>query len=334
MEARVVEEGEEEKPVPELEIISEGMTFEDYANLRQVQIKLLNANMTGSNDREKLQQEELRIKKTILDKYESLNKSHRLNYLDKSGNRIHIPRSVAVKAMRVFGCTPQVTNNQIVESPGEELQLITGSPTPQSLLKVNKQQQACQYVPYMGVSSWHFLANSPTPMCAGVLGLDETCGGFAVFQNLNQGWRNGTLKVRWQTTAQNNGYHRLSMPNLCRVEADVLVTGDYWHNWGSSDSSVWIMIETFILVNSASVSYSTRNLISAGTTDNNRHYSFWRNVTLPDEAYLDLEQGDVVSYWLRLHVRSWSSNYGIVNVNVRKFGVIANTIDFEMRLCD
>lgn len=324
------------------QILREGMTFADHIELARLRVELARGMATGAGRYEEAESKYRAFQKQLGEKYRQA--VEELRSEPPTPPPIHMRSSIQRKAMtKVPPWKNRDASEFFKEAVGIGLRgdpIKNFGPNATGLVgsasgQTSHEEDRCLDVPFQGMEFSGFQGDSNDTVHDGYLGLDQEAGGFATFKNHNHGDVSGYMQLRWSINAPQDGSYKLTVNgDRCYVAGDATVTGDFWHGGVNADSSVWLNLEVLIAVENHLIRFESEEITRSGTPDANKHHMFGETIYVPQEAYLDANEGDEIQYILRLSAKSWSSDYGIVNVNISRFGLVAVEEDGNVTLCN
>lgn len=167
------------------------------------------------------------------------------------------------------------------------------------------------------------VTGQPLPVSQGVLGFGQSTGRGGSVSNFNEGIRNDELHLTWSATAPNDGNCTLEVTNpVVIADGTYTVTGDFWRP--GADSSIVLFVQVVFSVNDLFLAFLSVPLVVDGTPDVTKFDNFFALLDLPQDITFPVQAGDTIEYTVSLIANTFSSNRGIVDMEVTTFGIPAN----------
>lgn len=177
----------------------------------------------------------------------------------------------------------------------------------------------------------------PNRNCGGLIGVMQNCSGGVAFNNFNLGTKRGFLEVPFSVTASRSGIAEVTFHDTAgRFTGRWSITGDHLYSapGGKPDSALKITTTVRVLADTRPTSLPTTVLLDQQTFGNgmgNDPYS--RSFTVPAKALVSARVGEKIQYIVRLDVDSYSSDKGLVGMNISRYGVLSNDWDRAGKAC-
>jgi hypothetical protein len=190
--------------------------------------------------------------------------------------------------------------------------------------------QCSQLTPSRISTRYVSIGSTSLDLAFGMIGVQPTVTGPALFYNLNQGDRTGIIRLLFTGSAPASGTAKVTDKPL-RIKGSYSLSGDFFYQApdGRPDSSLDVSAFAAVTIGaSLPKTLAFKSLLSRWTYGPGESDQL-DNIQLPlPTASFRVRQGEPIVYAMALEIDSYSSARGAVGVTVTEFGRLENDIRF------